>query len=628
MSRLLETITSPAILGELTRDELYALSAEIRRELIKTTSKTGGHLAPSLGVVELTIALHLCYNTPDDKIIWDVGHQAYAHKLLTGRYQKFNTLRTYGGISGFPRRSESPHDSFGTGHSSTSISAALGFALGRDIQGDDYEVVAVIGDGAMTGGMAFEALNHAGHLGTKLTVILNDNEMSIAPNVGALSNYLTRMRTDPTVRRAKGDIEFLLRKIPAIGETVVKAAQRVKDSLKYLLVPGMLFEELGFKYYGPIDGHNIDLLVSTLREVKTRKDPVLIHVLTEKGRGYLPAENDASAFHGLGPFDISTGKGLKKDIKPSYTKIFGSALTKLAQEDEKVVAITAAMPSGTGLTEFGQRFPDRFFDVGIAEQHATTLAAGLAASGMKPVFAVYSTFLQRGYDQVFHDLCLQDLPVVLAVDRGGIVGEDGPTHHGVFDLSFLRSLPNLVLMAPKDGSELQDMLKTALTHSGPTALRYPRSTCEPIGERDAVQLPIGKGEIIEDGSDLTLVAIGSMVQVAIAAATHLQDLGIDCAVLNARFVKPLDQELILRYAARTGKIVTLEENTLLGGFGSGVLELLSAAGVSCDTLCLGISDHFVPHGTRQELLDLVGLTPDKVAQTITEWLGHRQASHG
>ena len=628
MSRWLEKIQSPSELQGMTRDELYALAAEIRREIIKTTAKNGGHLAPSLGVVELTIALHLCYNSPTDKIIWDVGHQSYAHKLLTGRYKDFSTLRTLGGISGFPRRSESPHDPFGTGHSSTSISAATGFAVARDLQGENSEVVAVIGDGAMTGGMAFEALNHAGHLGTKLTVILNDNEMSIAPNVGALSNYLTRLRTDPAVRRFKGDIEYLLRRIPAIGETVVKAAQRVKDSLKYLIVPGMLFEELGFKYYGPIDGHNIDLLVSTLREVKTRHDPVLIHVLTEKGRGYRPAETNASAFHGLGPFDINTGKGLKKDPNPTYTQIFGSTLVQLAAEDPKIVGITAAMPSGTGLTEFAQRFPERFYDVGIAEQHGVTFAAGLAAAGMKPVFAVYSTFLQRGYDQIVHDICLQNLPVVLAIDRGGLVGADGPTHHGIFDLSYLRSLPNLVLMAPKDGAELRSMLNTAIKHSGPVAIRYPRGTCLPLAEETRVDLPIGKGEVLRDGTDLTFVAIGTMVDVAVKAAEYLAKCGISAAVINARFVKPLDQDLILRYAVRTGRIVTLEENTVVGGFGSGVLELLTAAGTACEIMTMGIPDSFVPQGSRQELLDLVGLTPERVAETVGGWLGHRQVSHG
>ncbi|MBO8125893.1 MAG: 1-deoxy-D-xylulose-5-phosphate synthase [Firmicutes bacterium] len=629
MAQWLEKIKSPADLRGLSRDELYALAAEIRREIIKTTSQTGGHLAPSLGVVELTIALHCCYNSPKDKIIWDVGHQAYAHKLLTGRYDRFSTLRQLGGISGFPKREESPHDPFGTGHSSTSISAALGFAEARDMAGEDYEVVAVIGDGAMTGGMAFEALNHAGHLGTKLTVILNDNEMSIAPNVGALSNYLTRLRTDPTFRRAKNDLEYVLRRIPAIGETVVKAAQRLKDSLKYLLVPGMLFEELGFKYYGPIDGHNIDLLINTLNEVKTRQDPVLVHVLTEKGRGYRPAETDASAFHGLGPFDIRTGKKHKNNEKPRFTQAFSRALVELAKEDERIVAITAAMPSGTGLEEFARLFPGRFYDVGIAEQHATTFAAGLAAGGFKPVFAVYSTFLQRGYDQVVHDICLQNLPVVLAVDRGGLVGEDGPTHHGAFDLSFLRSIPNLVLMAPKDGRELRGMLRAAFRHQGPVALRYPRANCpDTLEDESWPRIEIGKGEVLADGSDLTLIAVGSMVQVAEEVAARLKPQGIEAAVLNARFVKPLDQDLILRYAAKSGKVVTLEESAVQGGFGSAVLELLANAGLTCPTLTLGIPDNFIPHGSRQELLELVGLTPERVLETVTSWLGHRWVSHG
>ncbi len=630
MSRLLEKIQSSQDLRSLSRGELYALAAEIRREIIKTTSKTGGHLAASLGVVELAIALHLCYDTPTDKIVWDVGHQSYPHKLLTGRYANFSSLRTLGGLSGFPRMSESPHDAFGTGHSSTSISAALGYAKARDMAGEDYNVLAVIGDGAMTGGMAFEALNHAGHLGTKITVILNDNEMSIAPNVGALSNYLTRLRTDPAVRRVKGDIELLMRKIPAIGETVVKAAQRVKDSLKYLLVPGMLFEELGFKYYGPIDGHNIDLLAATLTEVKKRDDPVLIHVLTTKGRGYRPAETNASAFHGLGPFDIDTGK--KKTTQstiPSYTKVFGNALVELADKNERVVAITAAMPSGTGLDDFARRFPDRFYDVGIAEQHAVTFAAGLAAGGYKPVVAVYSTFMQRGYDQIVHDVCLQNLPVVLALDRAGVVGEDGPTHHGVFDLSYLRSLPNLVLMAPKDGRELKQMLRTAIEHPGPSALRYPRLDCpHQVEDEPWPALPIGKGEVLRQGSDLLLLAVGTMVQTAVKVADQLSKQGIDVTVINARFIKPLDQDLILRYAAKIGKVVTLEENTVLGGFGSAVLELFSASGIAASTLCLGVPDYFVPHGSRQEQLELIGLTPEGICTTVTGWIGHRRASHG
>lgn len=630
MSRLLEKIQSSQDLRTLSRGDLYALAAEIRREIIKTTSKTGGHLAPSLGVVELAIALHLCYDTPTDKIIWDVGHQSYAHKLLTGRYANFGSLRTMGGISGFPRMDESEHDAFGTGHSSTSISAALGYAMARDMANEDYHVVAVIGDGAMTGGMAFEALNHAGHLGTKITVILNDNEMSIAPNVGALSNYLTRLRTDPTVRRVKGDIELLLRKIPAIGETVVKAAQRVKDSLKYLLVPGMLFEELGFKYYGPIDGHNIDLLTATFTEVKKRNDPVLLHVLTTKGRGYRPAETNASAFHGLGPFDIDTGKKKKSPSTiPSYTKVFGDTLVELAEQNERIVAITAAMPSGTGLDDFARRFPNRFYDVGIAEQHAVTFAAGLAAGGYKPVVAVYSTFMQRGYDQIVHDVCLQNLPVVFALDRAGLVGEDGPTHHGVFDLTYLRSLPNMVLMAPKDGRELKQMLRTAIEHSGPAAVRYPRLDCPyPVGDESWPTLPIGKGEVLRQGGDLLLVAVGAMVLTALEAAELLSRQGIEATVVNARFIKPLDQDLLLRYAAKIGRVVTLEENTVLGGFGSAVLELFAASGITVSTLCLGVPDYFVPHGSRQEQLELIGLTPESICKTVTGWIGRRRASHG
>ena len=608
----------------MTYHQLEELAGEIREEIIAIVANNGGHLAPNLGVVELTLAIHKVFQSPVDRILWDVGHQCYVHKIITGRKDDFKTLRQFGGISGFPRPSESIHDVFGTGHSSTSISAALGLALARDLQGESYNVVAVIGDGAMTGGMAFEALNHAGQLKKDMIVILNDNEMSIAQNVGAMSGYLARLRTDPVYTRGKEDLEMLLKKLP-IGSTLLRMGERLKDSLKYLLVPGMLFEELGFTYLGPVDGHDIRAVTTILRQAKSKNCPVLVHVITKKGMGYPPAEQNPDKFHGIGAFHIATGEEIRNSAAPSYTQVFGNTLVELAHRDEKLLAITAAMPGGTGLDQFSRVFPDRFFDVGIAEQHAVTMAAGLAAGGYHPVVAIYSTFLQRAYDQVLHDVCLQNLPVIFAIDRAGIVGNDGATHHGLFDLSYLRSIPNLVLMSPKDVNELQHMLATAAAHTGPIALRYPRGSgpaC--MMDQELKVLPIGKAEVIQEGSDATLVAIGSMVHVAEAAAKILEDRGIEATVINARFIKPLDEECILHYASLSGNLFTLEENVLQGGFGSAILELLATRDVKgIQTYRFGIPDTFVEHGSAELLLARYGLNVEKVVQVITKHLENK-----
>ncbi len=628
MGDLLSTINSPADLRSLDMAALKQLAAEIRQEIIETVSKNGGHLAPNLGVVELTLALHRVFQTPRDKIIWDVGHQCYVHKLITGRRPYFHTLRQFGGISGFPRPQESEHDAFGTGHSSTSISAALGLALARDLRGENHSVVAVIGDGAMTGGMAFEALNHAGHHKTSLIVVLNDNEMSIAPNVGGLAKYLGRLRTDPMYSKGKEELEQLLKRIPAIGPRVVKVVERVKDSLKYLVVPGMFFEELGFIYLGPIDGHNIQAMINVFQQAKATRGPVLIHVLTRKGRGYPPAEKNADKFHGVGPFEIETGEIIKKPGQPpSYTEVFGRTLVELGRRDKRIVAITAAMPSGTGLDHFADAFPERFYDVGIAEQHAVTLGAGLAAGGLKPVVAIYSTFLQRAYDQVLHDVCLQNLPVTFALDRAGLVGEDGATHHGVFDFAYLRSIPNLIIMAPGDENELRQMLKTALDYPGPAVLRYPRSagTGCPLDE-EILSLPVGKARVLREGDDITLLAVGTMVSLAGEAASLLEQQGIYATVINARFVKPLDEECITRHALRTRRVVTVEEHVLQGGFGSAVLELLGDRGLrNVQVIRLGIPDEFIQHGSRAVLLARCGLTVDGLVNAVLNALGARRA---
>lgn len=630
MAKLLERIQEPGDLRKLSEKEELRLAREIRNLLIETVAKNGGHLAPNLGVVELTMALHSVLKSPEDKIVWDVGHQSYVHKILTGRYKDFNTLRQYQGISGFPKRGESAHDVFDTGHSSTSISAALGLAKARDIEGKKYKVVAVIGDGSLTGGLALEGLNQAGHLGTDLTVVLNDNEMSIAPNVGALSAYLSKIRVDPTYFRVKRDVEFLLSKVPAIGGAMVKVAERVKDSLKYLLVSGMLFEELGFTYLGPIDGHNLGLLKTTFENTKKMKGPILVHVITKKGKGYRYAEENPDKFHGIGPFQIETGKPEGSDGFPTYTQVFGKTLIKLAKEQEKVLAVTAAMPDGTGLKDFSKHFPSRFFDVGIAEQHAITFAAGLATQGFKPIVAIYSSFLQRAYDQVLHDVCLQKLGLVLAIDRAGLVGEDGPTHHGVFDFAYLRHIPEIVLMAPKDENEMQQMLKTAVDYPGVIALRYPRG--KGIGvtlDEEWNSLEIGKGELLRPGTDLTILAIGSMVYPSLKAAEELAQMHqIQVAVVNCRFIKPLDKELIISLVQQTKKILTVEEHVLAGGFGSAVLELLEAEGLSTPVKRLGLPDQFVEHGSVKTLLKKYGLDSAGIKLAALKLYGKGEMDNG
>lgn len=621
---ILATINSPDDLKRLSASQLPMAAKELRQLIIETCAKNGGHLAPSLGVVELTIALHRVFSTPYDKIIWDVGHQAYAHKILTGRREQFATLRTLDGISGFPKRAESPHDAFDVGHSSTSISAATGFAVARDLDGRRNKVLAVIGDGSMTGGIAYEGMNHAGDLNKDLIVVLNDNEMSIAENVGALSNFLSRTASSEFVFRFKKDVESFLGRLDGLGKGVLQVARKMEESFKGFFTPGMLFEAFGFDYIGPIDGHDLPKLIETLENVKRFDDAVLIHVLTKKGKGYKPAEDNPSLFHGVGPFDIVSGKVLKgKGGATSYTAQFGSTLCKLAAEDERVVAITAAMPDGTGLTAFAREFPDRFYDVGIAEQHGVTFAAGLAAEGLRPVIAVYSSFLQRAYDQVFHDVCLQDLGVTFALDRAGVVGNDGPTHHGVFDLSYLRHLPNMTIMAPKDENELQHMLATAIDLGRPVAVRYPRGNGYGVAlDQNSKLLPIGRAERLRDGKDCAVLALGTMVYPALEAATLLEEQGpIRLTVVNARFVKPLDGELILELARRCGCLVTLEENVLQGGFGSAVLELLEENGLSgVRVLRLGYPDQPVTQAEQHELRSMLGLDTEGIVASISSFL--------
>lgn len=622
MYALLNRIEKPEDVKALTVRELEQLASELRHFIIDTVSQNGGHLAPNLGTVELTLALYSVFSFPEDKLVWDVGHQAYTHKILTGRRDAFKTLRKKGGITGFPNRSESVYDAFGVGHASTSISAALGMALARDARGEKNQVIAVIGDGALTGGESFEALNNAGDLGTKLIVILNDNEMSIDANVGAMSEYLSRIRIAPQYARAKRDMGSLLMSIPHIGDKVYKTASHLKDGVRSVLVPGSLFEEMGFHYIGPIDGHNIGLLEEVLASAKEMEGPVLIHIHTVKGKGYKPAEQAPDKFHGVGCFDPSTGKSAKKaGCAPSYTSVFSKALIELAKDRPDILAITAAMPSGTGLKAFGQAYPKRFFDVGIAEEHAMTLAAGMAAAGMHPVIALYSTFAQRAYDQLIHDVCLQNLPVTLCLDRAGLVGEDGPTHHGVFDLSYLRQMPNMCVMAPKDEEELRHMLATAIAIEGPAAVRYPRGAGLGVPLTDSLEtLPVGKAEVLQEDGDIAFLAVGTMVEKAKEAAAILKEEGIEAAVVNMRFIKPLDTELLGEMARTKRLLITAEENVLAGGFGSAVAEYLADHGIEVPLLRFGIPDRFIEQGTRRELLSLCGLQPDEMAERIRERL--------
>ena len=624
MPLFLEQIHNPDDLKNIPETDLKFVAEEIRTLIISTLSKTGGHLASNLGVVELTVALHYIFDAPRDKIVWDVGHQAYAHKILTGRREQFHTIRQPGGLSGYCKREESPYDCFGAGHSSTSISAALGLADARDLRHEKHNVIAVIGDGSLTAGLALEGLNNAGAKKRRFIVVLNDNEMSISPNVGAMSVYLNRIITGSLYNKLKFEIEHFVKTIPGIGEQVFKVGKRFDEFLKGFITPGILFEEWGFKYVGPINGHNLHQLNETFRNVRDNIDrPTLIHVVTRKGKGFKHAEDDATTFHGASPFCVETGEFVKQEgLAPSYTDMFGATLAQLAQEQPNVLAITAAMCSGTGLDEFAKTFPERFFDVGIAEQHAITYAAGLAAEGFRPVAAIYSSFLQRAYDQIFHDVCLQNLPVTFALDRAGLVGADGATHHGVFDFAYLRHLPNMVVMAPKDENELRHMLKTALNHPGPAAVRYPRGNGVGVPlDAELRLLDIGKAELLKDGCDVAIFAIGNTVHAALDAAQHLADEHIDAAVVNARFVKPLDAELLLELARKTGKIVTVEEHVVMGGFGSAVLELLHERGLSKVAVrCIGLPDKFIEHGGQGMLRHQYGLDAEGIEKAVAALL--------
>ena len=608
--KLLDRVNSPADLKGLSLGELEDLALEIRQKIIETVSKTGGHLAPSLGVVELTIALHYVFNTPRDKIIWDVGHQAYAHKLITGRRDRFHTLRTYGGISGFPKRLESPFDTFDTGHSSTSISAGLGISTAKDLKGEKAKVIAVIGDGSMTGGMAFEGLNQAGHTGKDLIVVLNDNAMSISKNVGAFSSFLSRKITGKRFVTFKKDLENFLKSMPGVGENILNLARKSQDSFLTFFTPGMLFEAFRFRYIGPIKGHRLDRLIEAFSNTLHLEGPILVHAVTVKGKGYEPAEKDPSHYHGVGSFEILKGPPPMEKSKPppSYTKIFGSTMVDLGRGNKKLFAITAAMPEGTGLTEFSIAYPERFLDVGIAEQHAVTFAAGLATEGFRPVVAIYSTFLQRAYDQIIHDVCFPNLPVVFAIDRGGLVGEDGPTHHGHFDVTYLRSLPNMTVMAPKDENELRHMIYTALHHSGPVAIRYPRGKAVGVPmDPDYKTIPVGQAEIIKEGSDLLILALGNTVSPSLEAANSLQGEGFSIGVANCRFVKPLDPRLC-ELAAAYGRVLVVEENIRQGGLGGAFLELLSDVAIeNVHVKRIGLPDKFIEHGPCSLLREKYGL---------------------
>ncbi len=614
---LLEQIEQVSDLKNLSQQELLLLAQELRQFILHKVSETGGHLASNLGVVELTLALHYVYNSPIDKIIWDVGHQSYIHKILTSRRDEFHTLRQYGGLSGFPKRKESIHDVFETGHSSTSISAALGMVKARDLKKECYDVVAVIGDGALTGGMAFEALNDAGRLNSSLTVILNDNEMSIAPNVGAIASYLTKIRSNPRYKWLKKGFAQFLRSVPLIGKWLAEKLEKLKNSLKYLLVPGVLFEELGFTYIGPVDGHNLPKLVYTLNRAKQLQEPTLVHVITRKGKGYLYSETDPAQYHGVAPFDIENGEKTYNGKSTSYSRALGIHLSKLGFVYPELTVITAAMPDGTGLSYFQKRFPDRCFDVGIAEQHAVTLAAGLAISGMKPVVAIYSTFLQRAYDQISHDVCRQNLPVVFAIDRAGLVGQDGDTHHGIFDLSYLSHIPNLTIMAPKNTEELTYLLDYSLKMNSPAAIRYPKESTRLVQELPSGHLSDLKWEVLQNGQDIAIFAVGSMVELALQTIEILHTQGIKPTVINARIIKPLDTEQMSQLSESGHHLfVTMEENVLTGGFGSCVNEYIMKNGNNTKVINIGIPDTFVEHGNILQLKNSLHLDPVSIAARI------------
>ena len=623
---LLETINSPADLKQLDRKDLPVLAEEIRQVIVEVVSKNGGHLASSLGAVELAIAIHYVFDTPNDKLIWDVGHQAYAHKLLTGRRDQFASLRQHNGLAGFTRIGESPYDTLSTGHSSTSISASLGIAHAKYLKKENAKVIAVIGDGSMTAGIAYEGLNQAGDKfkDRELIVVLNDNDMSISRNVGALSSFLSRTFSAKRLQDARKELGDFLKSLPKIGDDIYQFAKRTEESLKTFTTPGMLFEAFNFEYFGPINGHKLNHLIDILNNIKYLKEPVLLHVTTQKGKGYAPAENNPVYFHGCGCFDVESGVCIDPvNPNPTYTEVFGQTLVELAEKDHRIVAVTAAMPEGTGLAKFAEIYPDRFFDVGIAEQHGVTFAAGMALEGLKPVVAIYSTFLQRAYDQVLHDVCLDRLPVIFAIDRSGIVGEDGATHHGLFDLSYLRCLPNMVVMAPADENELRRMLLTALQHDGPIAFRYPRGVATGVAmDKTSGPLPLGKAKVLTEGDDILILAIGRPVNDALEAHASLKKLGISAAVVNCRFVKPLDVDLICSMAHKIPRIITVEENVLQGGFGSAVLEALIDEGISDIRVeRIGVPDTFIEHGRQQQLRSLYGLDAPTIVKVAKRLIG-------
>lgn len=613
---LIDTINSPEDLKRLSHSQLAELAEEIRLYITDTVSRTGGHLSSNLGVVELTIALHYIFDTPDDKIIWDVGHQSYTHKILTGRRDRFHTIRQTGGLSGFPSRRESPYDVFDTGHASNSISVAVGLAESQIKTGSSSKIIAVIGDGSLTGGMSFEALNHAGHLKSDIVVILNDNEMSISKNIGALSSHLNRIMTGEFVSSLRENLKNRMKSMP----TIYKTARYLEEAIKGIFGPGMLFEELGFQYVGPVDGHNMDHLLETLGNVRRLKGPLLVHVVTRKGKGYPYAEDNPERFHGISTFEVTTGNA-RSSSKKTYTDIFGETIVDLAKTDERIVTVTAAMGLGTGLDKFSSLFPDRFYDIGIAEQHGVTFAAALALGGLKPFVVIYSTFLQRAYDQIILDVCLQNLPVVFAVDRSGLVGQDGPTHHGTYDLSYFRHIPNMVLMAPKDGNELRHMLYSAYRYSRPVAVRYPRGeAADTKMDDDFREIPFGTWETLSEGKDLTIIACGNMVATAVETADLLEQVGLSTGVVNGRFIKPMDKDLLFNTAAKTDHILTIEENVLAGGFGSAISETLGEAGLLKPVRSLGISDVFVTHGSQEDLRKTLGLDPEGIVRTVKTWL--------
>ncbi len=615
---VLEKIQKENDIKELKPEELKILAEEIRQFLIGRISETGGHLASNLGVVELTIALHLALDLPKDKLIWDVGHQAYTHKLLTGRREGFETLRQYGGMSGFPKRKESSCDAFDTGHSSTSISAGLGYAAARDICGEKYHIVSVIGDGSMTGGMAFEALNNAARLKSNFIIVLNDNNMSISENVGGMSRYLNGLRTAEAYTELKKGVEDKLKRIPVQGEKIVDQIRKTKSGIKQLFVPGMFFEDMGITYLGPVDGHDIRQLYKTFQEAKRVNHAVLVHVMTKKGKGYVPAEEEPSRFHGVGPFDTETGKAKGSGGKDSYTDVFSKVLCSEAKEKDRIVAITAAMADGTGLARFAGRYPHRFFDVGIAEEHALTFAAGLAAGGMKPVVAVYSSFLQRAYDQIIHDVCLQDLPVMIAVDRAGLVGSDGETHQGIFDLSFLSMIPNMTVMSPKNRWEMADMVRFGLAYPYPIALRYPRGEAYEGLEQFREPIEYGKSEMIYEESDIAILFVGHMAQLAEEIRDGLKEEGYSCSLVNARFVKPLDTEMLEKLSEKHRYVMTIEENVLTGGYGEQVLNYVAGKGLPMKVHPVGIPDQYVEHGDIKNLRKMIGMEKDKLIKQIVE----------